>query len=155
MWRYHICAATVFSLNELAHECKKSTSDWRTSLKNAFAQDSVSVVNQHYQNFRFEIPTTSGSQWISISRSSQTNKTTSWGKSKLFKNFSEVVFFSFSPVPRTYMELGGGGRVKKWFQGRSWRVAVINVPLGRAFATKKKKKKKTPVRLIASNLTLA
>ena len=41
MWRYHICAATVFSFNELAHEYKKSTSDWRTSLKNAFAQDSV------------------------------------------------------------------------------------------------------------------
>ena len=40
------------------------------------------------------------------------------------------------------MELGGGGRVKKWFQGRSWRVAVINVPLGRAFATKKKKKER-------------
>ena len=37
---------------------------------------------------------------------------------------------------------GGGERVKKWFQGRSWRVVVINIPLGRAFAIKKKKKEK-------------
>ena len=96
MWRCHICAVTVFSLNELAHERKKSTCDWRTSLKNAFAQDSV-FVNQHNQNLRFEFPTTSGSEWISISRSSQTNTTTSWGKSKLFENFC--------PVPRTYREL--------------------------------------------------
>ena len=82
----------------------------------------VSVVNQHNQNFRFEFSTTSGSQWINISRSSQTNTTTSWGKSKLFENFCLV--------PRTYRELRG---VKKWFQGKNWRVAAINVPLGRAF----------------------
>ena len=37
----YICAATVFSLNELAHECKTSTSDWRASLKSTFAEDSV------------------------------------------------------------------------------------------------------------------
>ena len=37
----------------------------------------VSIVNQHKQNFRFEFPTTFGSQWISISRSFQTNTTTS------------------------------------------------------------------------------
>ena len=94
----------------------------------------VSVVNQHNQNFRFEFSTTSGSEWISISRSSQTNTTTSWGKSKLLKNCFWVVFFPFSPNPRTYRELRWGeGKVKKWFQGRSWRVAAINVPLGHAF----------------------
>ena len=75
----------------------------------------VSVVNQHNQNFWFEFPTTSGSEWISIFRSSQTNTTTSRGKSKHFENFFLVVSFPFSPVPRTYgeLKLGGGGESQK------------------------------------------
>ena len=140
MWRYHICAATVFSLNELAHECKRFICDWRASLKNAFVQDSV-FVNQHNQNFRFEFPTTSGSEWISISRSSQTNTTTSWGKAKLFRNFFWLVF-PFSPVPRTYRELGMSKNDSKG-EVDGWRRSMFLL-----VALSLKKKRKTPFRLI-------
>ena len=82
------------------------------------AQDSV-FVNQHNKNFRFEFPTTSSSEWISIFRSSQTNTTTWWGKSKLFENFFKVV--SFHSV--LFLELKGSwaeskndskGKVNGW-----------------------------------------
>ena len=93
---YHICGATSFSLNELDHECKKSTSNWRASLKKkkALLRTAPLWTNVDFWHFtfrqpklaRFEFPTTfRGSEWMGVSWSFQTNRTTSWGKSQFSK----------------------------------------------------------------------
>ena len=81
-------------------------------------------------NFR-QLSVVNGSAFSEVPKQTRQPREVNPNISKIFsKQFS----FHSRPVPRTYRELRWGeGRVKKWFQGRSWRVAAINVHLGRAF----------------------
>ena len=140
MWRYHVCAVTVFSLNELAHECKKSTCDWRASLKKSLCSGqcplwTMNTTSTSGLNFR-QLPVVNGSAFPEVPKQTRQPR-------EVNPNFSKIFAKQFSFHSALFLELTGSWEgVKKWFQGRSWRVAAINVPLGRAFVEKKKKKKR-------------
>ena len=120
MWRYHICAATVFSLNELAHECKKSTSDWRTSLKNSLCSGQCTLWTNTTRtsglNFR-QLPVGNGSAFPEVPKQTRQPREVNPNFSKLFSKW-----FSFHSA--MFLELTGSwGESKKDSKGKvnGWR----------------------------------